>query len=86
MLRIYADFNCIDVNDRVLLHTVGSLEDLRNIQDRGEEILEGMRVILYMTAEFEVQATLVFEKIWMGIPDWSTIHYLTPDDTPTRDI
>jgi hypothetical protein len=29
-----------------------------------------------MTDEFEVEATLVFERIWLGIPDWNTIRYL----------
>jgi hypothetical protein len=36
-----------------------------------------------MPAEFEVEATLVFEEIWMGVPDWTTIRYLTQDEAPT---
>jgi hypothetical protein len=39
-----------------------------------------MRVLLYMTDEFEVYGILVFEGIWMGIPDFSTIKYYNQDD------
>jgi len=76
MIRIYADFNSCDEQGRVRLSTVGSLKDI----DRYKEILvDGMRVMLYTTDEFEVCGTLVFEEIWLGIPDWNTIHYLSPE-------
>lgn len=79
MIKIYADFNSCDEQGRVRLSTVGSLESINQYK---ELLAEGMRVILYTTGEFEVCGTLVFEKIWLGIPDWSTIHYLNPEDAP----
>jgi hypothetical protein len=79
MLRIYADFNSTDEEGRVMLNTVGSLADLDRHKD---EIAEGMTVILYSPGDFEVLGTLVFEGIWMGIPDWSTIRYEDPKDAP----
>jgi hypothetical protein len=41
----------------------------------GEKLQAGQRVVLYMTDECEVQATLQFDGIWLGCPDWSTIQY-----------
>lgn len=72
MIRIYADFNSKDEQGRVWLNTVGALED---IEQHRSELKEGLEVILYMTDEFEVRGTLTFDKIWLGIPDWDTIHY-----------
>jgi hypothetical protein len=79
MIRIYADFNSCDEQGRVRLNTVGSLKDIK----QHENVLEdGMRVLLYMKDEFEVYGTLVFEDIWLGIPDFSTIRYYNQDDAP----
>lgn len=78
MLRIYADFNSQDEAGRVCLNTVGSL---RGIEAHRDELREGLAVILYMTDEFEVNGTLIFDQnIWKGIPDWSSIKYLGPTD------
>jgi hypothetical protein len=78
MLRIYADFNNSDQQGRVLLNTIGSLKDIEQHKD---EIAEGMEVVFYMTGEFEVCGTLVYEEIWMGIPDWNTIRYESTKDS-----
>ena len=75
MLRIYADFNCCDEQGRVRLNIPGSLADLKS---HSEEIADGLRVILYMTDEFEVEGVLVFDRIWLGIPDLDTIQYTQP--------
>ena len=72
MIRIYADFNSTDEQSRVRLSTVGSLKDIE--RHRGS-LKEGLEVILYMTDEFEVRGTLTFDQIWLGIPDWDTIHH-----------
>ena len=79
MIRIYADFNSSDEQGRVMLNTVGSLRD---IEQHKNVITEGMKVVLYMPGDFEVSGTLVFEGIWKGIPDWGTILYENPEDTP----
>jgi hypothetical protein len=48
--------------------------------------MSGMRVVLYMTDEFEVEATLVFDGTWHGIPDWTTIrHYNSDSRTVTQE-
>ena len=80
MIRIYADFNSCDEDGRVCLDTVGSLQDIEKHRD---VLAEGMKVILDMTDEFEVQGTLVFDEVWKGVPDWDTIQYAKPEDLPT---
>jgi hypothetical protein len=72
MIRIYADFNSSDAQGRVMLNTVGSLRDLEKHKDM---VAEGLKVILYMPNDFEVVGTITFDKIWMGVPDWSTVRY-----------
>lgn len=59
MIRIYADFNCKDEEGRVWLDTVGSLRD---ISELGDSLVEGLKVVLYVPGEFEVEATLIFDK------------------------
>ena len=79
MIKIYADFNSCDEQGRVWLNTVGSLKDIK----RYENVLEeGIQVLLYMMDEFEVYGTLVFEGVWLGIPDFSTIRHYNSDDAP----
>jgi hypothetical protein len=72
MVRIYADINNRDEKRRVRLNTVGAERDIASAQ---EPLEPGKRVMLYMDDEFEVEATLEFEKIWLGCPDWSTLRY-----------
>jgi hypothetical protein len=70
MPRIYADFNGVDDQGRVVLNTVGSLSDLEKY---ASVLAERLQVTLYMPGEFEVSARLVFERGWLAIPDWETI-------------
>jgi hypothetical protein len=72
MLRIYADFNTCDEEGRVCLNTVGSLRDIEAHRD---ELREGARVLLYVPGDFEVEGTLEFNRIWLAVPDLSTLRY-----------
>lgn len=74
MLRIYADFNNSDEQGRVRLNTAGSKKDL---DAHAGELADGLRVILHMMDEFEVDGALVFDQIWRGVPDWGTIRHLS---------
>lgn len=80
MLRIYADFNSCDEDGRVWLNCVGSLRD---IEPHKEDLKDGLRVLLYMTGEFEVEANLIFDGIWNGFPDWTTIRYYDEPPGPS---
>jgi hypothetical protein len=77
MIRIFADFNNVDEQDRVRLNTVGSLADIKNYEGR---LTEGMVVLLYTPGEFEVEGTLTFDRAWHAIPNYDTIHYYNPED------
>lgn len=76
MLRIYADFNQLEGEERrVRLRGLGALRDIEKYENMLED---GMEVILYQTNELEVQAKIVFDierNFWVGIPDWNTIVY-----------
>jgi hypothetical protein len=74
MLRIYADFNSRDEQGRLTLDTVGSMRDL---DAQKNELKDGMIVIFYVPDEFEVEGSLVFDRIWLGIPDLATLRYVT---------
>jgi hypothetical protein len=73
MIRIYADFNHCDEQGRVLLDTVGSLAD---ISEHEAALAQGMVVLLYMEDEFEVEGTLLFDRVWRAVPDFGTLRYL----------
>ena len=76
MIRIYADFNHCDEQYHVVLNTVGSLADIKKHSDA---LVEGMRVLLYVEDEFEVEGTLIFDKVWRAIPDYATLRYLNEE-------
>jgi hypothetical protein len=73
--RIY-----FDTNDGTMggypLHCRGSLEDIQPIADK---LKEGMRVVIYMTGELEMEAILEFDRgnsLWIGRPIEGTLKYL----------
>jgi hypothetical protein len=73
LLRIFADFNGQDEHGRAWLNLARSLEDMA-----GHEalLLDGARVLLYVPDDLEVEANLVFDRAWLGVPDYTTIRYL----------
>jgi hypothetical protein len=77
VIRIHADFNDVDDFGRVYLHLLGSLMDIEKHKD---EMVEGMKVLLYVPDEFEVVGTLVFDRVWRAMPDWTTLHYYDEED------
>jgi len=77
MIRIYADFNHKDDQGRVILDTAGSLADIENHKN---ELTEGMEVLLYMEDEFEIEGILVFDRVWLAIPNFATLHYMNQEE------
>ncbi len=75
MIRLYADFNHRDEQGRVLLDTVGSLAD---VETHASELRDGMRVILHMNEDFEVEGTLLFDGVWVAVPDFATLQDSEP--------
>ena len=70
MIRIYADENARDEQDRYLLNVTGSQRD---IERHNGVLTDGLRVVLNVQDEFEVEATLIFDGVWRAIPDDSTV-------------
>jgi len=70
MIRIYADFNERDELGRAVLSIPGSQADIK--QNEGK-LSPGLKIVLYQPGELEVEATLEFDRGWVGIPDWTTI-------------
>lgn len=68
--RLYADFNNQDEQGRVWLIAPADLEALK------DKLVDGVRVILHVPDDLEVEATLVFDRRWCGVPDYSTLRYL----------
>ena len=76
MHRIYFDTN--NGNDKwgYSLNINGSKADLALI---GDGLCEGLKVIIYMTEELEMEAVLKFDNdlgYWKALPIKSTIKYL----------
>ena len=76
LLRIYFDTNDSDQLGRYDLGPTGSLSDIAPIAD---QLSEGMRVVIYMSGELEMEATLEFDALsgrWMARPIDGTLKYL----------
>lgn len=58
LYRIYCDGNAVDERGRFDLGIRGSLRDIEPIADK---LQEGMRVVLNMEDEIEMEATLEFD-------------------------
>jgi hypothetical protein len=72
MPRIYADENDKTQDDCYMLHSAASLRDIERYQG---QLLSGMRVLLNVQDEFEVEAILQYDaakKMWLGQPDSSS--------------
>jgi hypothetical protein len=50
-----------------------------DLEPHKDALVDGLKVILYTPGEFEVEGTLVFEEIWLAIPDPDTIRYYDND-------
>lgn len=47
-----------------------------------ERLEEGMVAMLYVDDEFEVQGTLLFDRVWRAVPDFGTLHNLDLGNRP----
>jgi hypothetical protein len=78
--RIYFDTNNGTMAYGYPLACYGSLRDIEPIADK---LKEGMRIVIYMTGELEMEAVLEFDRDnarWIARPIEGTLKYLdTPD-------
>jgi hypothetical protein len=77
MHRIYFDTNEGDQHGRYNLGIPGALEDIEPVAD---QLFEGLKVVIYMGDELEMEAVLAFDaqsRNWMANPIAGTTKYLT---------
>jgi hypothetical protein len=70
--RIYADGNDMSEAGCFMLHIAGSLQDIARYSG---QLQSGMRALLNVQDEFEVEGVLDYDeknKMWLGRPDWET--------------
>ena len=75
MYRIFFDTNSCDERGRYSLSIAGALKDIEPIAD---QLFEGLKIIIYMGDELEMQAVLTFDassRAWMADPISETIKY-----------
>ena len=81
--RIYADFNCLDDDNRLRLDRAGTLADLAR---HGVELGEGMRLTFYMddADDSGVRDDLLADGVvtrghesgaWVAVVDWDTVRH-----------
>jgi hypothetical protein len=91
--KVYADFHNADVNGRLRLNCVGTIEDLAR---QGLMLHEGMPLILYsddLDAEGQPDELLADgvvsfseeEHCWVAAIDWSAIHHASEGRTAPAD-
>ena len=77
MYRIFFDTKSCDERGRYSLGIAGAMKDIEPIADH---LFEGLRVIIYIGDELEMQAVLTFDassRVWMADPISETIKYLS---------
>ncbi len=83
MIRIEADFNNMDEDGKVRLNNVRALEDIRKWEG---ELHDGLRVMLSVEGDFEVEGVLVFDKAWRATPDYRTLTYLDSGEETSKQV
>lgn len=70
--RIFADFQNTDLQGRLRLNCIGTIEDLSR---QGTKLIDGRNLLIY-SEELEADAVVAYsneEKIWVAAIDWDKI-------------
>ena len=70
--RIFADFQNADLQGRLRLNCIGTIEDLSR---QGTMLIDGGKLLIY-SEELEADAVVSYsdeEKIWVAAIDWDKI-------------
>jgi hypothetical protein len=91
-LRVFADFHNADVQGRLRLNCIGTIEDLAQ---QHIVLRDGLALILY-SEELEVEGVVQYsmdENLWVAVIDWQAIRdvgtaVISPEDQaiPRRHI
>lgn len=86
--RVYADFHNADIQGRLRLNCVGTVEDLARQQI---VLRDGLLLTLY-SEELEVEGRVQYsteENLWVAVIDWDAIReggaeLVLPEDQPVK--
>ncbi len=73
--KVFADFHNADVQGRLRLNCIGTVEDLAR---QNIELQDGQLLILY-SEDLEVEGVVQYsfeEKLWVAVIDWKAIKQL----------
>lgn len=82
--RIYADFHNADVQGRIRLNCIGTVEDLACQQIT---LRDGLLLTLY-SEELEVEGQVQYsteENLWVAVIDWDAIREVKAESIPSED-
>ncbi len=82
--KVYADFHNADVQGRLRLNCVGTVEDLAQQQI---VLRDGLLLTLY-SEELEVDGQVQYsteENLWVAVIDWDAIKEIGAESTPPED-
>jgi len=82
--KVYADFHNADVQGRLRLNCVGTVEDLARQQI---VLRDGLLLTLY-SEELEVEGRVQYsteENLWVAFIDWAAIKEIGAESTPPED-
>lgn len=82
--KVYADFHNADVQGRLRLNCVGTVEDLAQQQI---VLRDGLLLTLY-SEELEVEGRVQYsteENLWVAVIDWDAIKEIGAESTPPED-
>jgi hypothetical protein len=74
MPRVFVDFHNADVQGRLRLNAIGTIEDLAR---HGIVLSEGQRLVFH-SEDLEVEGQVHFspdEQLWVAIIDWNAIRH-----------
>lgn len=75
--RVFADFHNADVQGRLRLNCIGTVEDLAR---QNITLQDGLLLMLY-SEDLEVEGVVCFseqEKLWVAVIDWNAIQESEP--------
>jgi hypothetical protein len=78
--RIFADFQNADLQGRLRLNCIGTIEDLSR---QGTQLIDGGKLLIY-SEELEADAIVQYsdeEKIWVAKIDWDKIREVAEVET-----
>ena len=82
--KVYADFHNADIQGRLRLSCVGTVEDMA----RQQIVLQNGLLLTLYSEELEVEGRVQYsteENLWVAFIDWDAIKEIGAESTPPED-